>query len=426
MRFLYTLILRIAAPLYLLWVVLKNKRGKDCSILSLQRFGFNYCDSCSISRKAPIWVHAASIGEARAAQPLVKALLAQNLPILLTHMTSSGYKSASQFFRKEIMEGRLFQTWVPYDFPGAVNRFIGAFRPRCSLIMEREIWPNLLAVVSSQKIPIALINGRLSENTLHKLQMLDTIFRKAFKKLDIVLVQTRNDAKRLELMGIKTPKIVGNLKFDFELPKRLLEKAREWRTSLKRPVVAIANTHEHEDVLFIKAIQEQIYELRKEAPLYLLIPRHPQRFEEVARVLRRRRLSFARRSQALEKLDPRIKLVLGDSMGETPFYYAAADVAIVAGSFLPIGGHNFIEASACGTPVIVGQHTFNFAQAVDEAISSGAILRADTPNSALRLAHALLQKESEQLVMKKAARNWLTNHTGATKKTLVAIKELLY
>ncbi len=424
-RALYTLVLRAAAPLIWLLMARRARRaGGNWGIFSAQRFGVGYGAARAAFTQAPIWVHAVSLGETRAVQPLIQALLERGLPVLLTHTTATGRAEGARLFEWAIARGQLHQTWLPYDFPGAVQRFLAAFEPRCGLLVEREIWPNLLAVARWRQVPMALVSGRFSETSLRQARWLGGVLRQALNGLDVVLAQTEDDAARLRQAGARDPQVVGNLKFDLVLSDAARQTAKAWRAALARPLVAIASTRDGEDALFVAALRERINTLA-ETTLYLLIPRHPQRFNEVARILEAADLAFVRRSQQGAEVTAGTTVVLGDTLGEMPFYYGAADVAIVAGSFAPLGGHNFIEACAAGVPVIVGPHTFNFTQAVQDAVAAGAVLRASSPQEAVSLAHTLLTDTSRRHAMQAAARDWMAVHAGATQRTLAALERLL-
>lgn len=481
----YTLALYVVAPLVWLWMARRaRKAGGSWGIFSAARFGRPSADSPAPFARPPVWVHAVSLGETRAAEPLVKVLLERGLPVLLTHTTATGRAEGTRLFPEAIASGQLRQTWLPYDFPGAVREFLTCYTPRCGLLIEREVWPNLLAQARRQGIRMALISARFSASSLRQAAWMGRVLRDALANLDAVLAQTPGDAQRLEQAGAHRVDVTGNLKFDLSLPTSQAQEGRAWRQALGRPVVAVASTREGEDALFVQAIQtlrnvkaagawtgvssEGVASNPGEAVsaagaqmagarvwarrvLYLLIPRHPQRFDEAAELLTAAGLTYMRRSQAptydLEDItahaisqqgqlpltqtetesvppaDCDVDVMLGDSLGEMAFYYAAADVAIVAGSFVPLGGQNLIEACAAGVPVIVGPYTFNFEQAAKDAIAAGAVLRAADAPEALGAALTLLGEENRRVAMGRAARDWSAAHAGATKRTLQALDE---
>jgi len=431
----YTLALRAVAPLVWLWMWRRARRaGGDWGILSRERFGraagqgpggagsASTPGSSSLSQ-APVWVHAVSLGETRAAQPLVQALLDRGLPVLLTHTTATGRAEGARLFAPAIGQGQLRQAWLPYDFPGAVRRFLVHHAPRCGLLVEREVWPNLLAAARARRLPMALVSARFSDASLRQARWLGAALREALGGLDAVLAQTDADADRLRQAGAPRAVVTGNLKFDLRLPEGQLQAGREWRTALGRPVIAVASTREGEDAMFIQALGARGG--AADRALFLLIPRHPQRFDEAAAQLQAACLRAERRSAGGPPPGPHVDVLLGDTLGEMPFYYAAADVAIVAGSFAPLGGQNLIEACAAGVPVIVGPHTWNFAQAAQDALAAGAAMRVPDAAAALAAARGLLNDAPRRQAMGAAARAWTAAHAGATARTLQALESWL-
>lgn len=428
-RGVYSLALRALSPLVWLWMARRAKRaGGEWGIFSPERFGHAAAPSPAAadavpfsSWTAPVWVHAVSLGETRAAQPLLQGLLDRGLPVLLTHMTATGRAEGQRLFPQAIACGQLRQTWLPYDFPGATRRFMDSYHPRCGLLIEREIWPNLLAAARRVRVPMALVSARFSASSLRQASRMGGVMREALAGLDLVLAQTAEDAGRLAQAGAAAPIVTGNLKFDLALPAPQVQAGRAWRAQLGRPVLAVASTREGEDSGFIAAIKRHAAAPRApDAPLFLLIPRHPQRFDEAARQLAEAGLAFVRRSEGAEP-DLDTVVVLGDTLGEMAFYYAASDVAIVAGSFAPLGGQNLIEACAAGVPVIVGPHTFNFKQAAEDAIAVGAVLRAADTGQAVDSAMALLADAPRRQAASQAARAWFDSHAGATRRTVAAL-----
>jgi len=427
---LYSLLWRVATP-FLLWRIWRRARREPVyGVFPAERFGFYGKGKDAPARAgfqaAPVWVHAVSLGETRAAQPLVRALLDRGLPVLLTHMTATGRNEGGRLFEQDIARGQLRQAWLPYDMPGAVRRFYRYFAPRCGLLIETEVWPNLVAGARHHGVPIALVSARLSAASARKALRVASLARRTYARLDAVLAQTQADADRLRQVGAQAPMVVGNLKFDLQLPPELVQAGVAWRAALARPVIAWASTREGEEEAILAAMREMPRTPAGIAPLAVLIPRHPQRFDEVATLVEAAGLAMQRRSRLgampVTAPDPHTAVLLGDSLGEMPFYYAAADVAIVAGSFAPLGGQNLIEACACGTPVIVGPHTFNFAQASEDAIEAGAALRADDARAAWRLALELIDDQARRAAMREAAARFSAAHAGATQRVMRAVR----
>ncbi|ULY75789.1 3-deoxy-D-manno-octulosonic acid transferase [Bordetella pertussis] len=424
-RGVYTLALRGLAPLIWLWMWRRARAGGQWELFAPARFG-RAGARAPAPLAAPVWVHAVSLGETRAAQPLVQALLERGLPVLLTHTTATGRAEGERLFGAAIGRGQLQQAWLPYDFPGATRRFLARHAPRCGLLMEREVWPNLLAAARAQGVPMALVSARFSASSLRQAGWLGQALREALAGLDRVLAQTDEDGARLCQAGANAYTVTGSLKFDVALPEAQLRVGHAWAGATGRPVIALASTREGEDAMFIEAIGAlQAHRAATPRPLILLIPRHPQRFDEAAAQLQAAGLAYARRSAGSGEPGPHIDVLLGDTLGEMPFYYAAADVAIVGGSFARLGGQNLIEACAAGTPVIVGPHTFNFKDAARDAIAAGAALRAPDARTALDWALQLLAEPARRQAMSEAARAWTAAHAGATRRTLDALEDWL-
>ena len=364
-----------------------------------------------------LWIHLVSVGETRAAEPLLKALLAEypDHQLLMTHMTPTGRAVGAELIAK--YGPRLMQAYLPYDLPAACQRFFTHFQPRLGLLMETELWPNLIAAASHRGIPMMLVNARLSERSLRGYQRFLPLIRPAVTALAAVVAQTPADAARLAQIGARAPRISGNLKFDVTPPPEKLALGRSWRQALgARPVWLAASTREGEEVLILDAFTR----LNRPEILLLLVPRHPQRFGEVAALIEARQWRVRRRSEALP--DPETQVWLGDSMGEMPAYFAAADVALIGGTLLPFGGQNLIEAAACGCPVLLGPHTYNFAQASEDALTCGAARRVADADAAAKELARLLDDCPALQAMRQAALEFSQAHRGATDRTLTAIR----
>ncbi|HJV61059.1 MAG TPA: 3-deoxy-D-manno-octulosonic acid transferase, partial [Albitalea sp.] len=323
-----------------------------------------------------LWVHAVSLGETRAAAALVDAMRVQRpeLRLLLTHSTATGREAGRALLR----DGDL-QAWLPYDTPGVVNRFFRQFKPRVGVLMETEIWPNLLHAAARHGVRMVLANARLSEKSQRQGRRLEAVMRPAVEQLQLVLAQSETDARRLREAGAHQVAVSGNLKYDMTPDEALLERGRAWRALLDRPVLLAAVTREGEEALLLAAWARQAATLAQR-PLLLVVPRHPQRFDEVQALIEAAGLRAVRRSGWNGAAQPSDEALhadawLGDSMGEMPLYYALAQVALLGGSFAPLGGQNLIEAAACGCPIVMGPHTFNFAEASQLSQAAGAAIR---------------------------------------------------
>ena len=365
-RFAYSLLLRLLTPAYLLRLWWRGRREPLYRQALGERLGFG-----PVAVPGRLWLHAVSLGETRAAAALVDALRERHpgLRLLLTHGTATGRAAGVALLR----EGDE-QRWLPWDTPGAVRRFLRRQRPAIGVLMETEIWPNLLHSAQAAGVPMVLANARLSEKSLRKGQRLAALMRPAAQAVSRVLAQTEADARRLRQAGGRSVDVCGNLKFDVSPNPGLLAQGRGWRQRLARPVVLAAVTREGEELPLLQRWRT----LAAPRPLLLLVPRHPQRFDEVAALVADAGLQLQRRSAwAMEPPDEALSadVWLGDSMGEMPLYYATADVALLGGSFGRFGGQNLIEAAACGCPVVMGPHTFNFSEAAELSLAAGAALR---------------------------------------------------
>ncbi len=385
-------------------------------------------------------VHAVSLGEMRAAQPLVQALLSEGHKVLLTHLTYTGYAEGQRAFNKAIIDGQLIQQWLPYDFPGAAKRFYAHYQPQLIAVIEREVWPNLLHQARRADIPVLLVSARFSARSLRKAVRMGALMHTAYARFTAIYAQTFQDAQRLEHAGGKAVRVSGNFKFDVQLSADQVERGKWFADSLGRKIVVIASTREGEDQQFIDAIRRYIKREQQQdldchqRTLFYLIPRHPQRFESAATLLQAEGWNVVRRSELMQTGDgtssslaccKNADVLLGDSLGEMAWYYSQAQVAIVGGSFAALGGQNFIEACALGVPVIVGPHTRNFEQAVSDALAEGAALRANNAETAVKQAMQLLEDSTQRQRMADAGHHWVQKHTGSVQRVMTGINEVL-
>jgi 3-deoxy-D-manno-octulosonic-acid transferase len=413
-RYLYTLIWITLLPLLLLRLFWRARREPAYTQDIRQRLGLY-----SGSAPSPtIWIHAVSVGETRAAQPLIEALL-QRFPhvrVLLTQTTATGRDVA-----RELFGGRVALAWMPWDLPWAQQAFVRHWRPLVAVMMETELWPNLTAACRGADIPVLLVNGRLSARSARGYGRLPGLTRTMLRQFTAIAAQTPQDAARLTALGAQAVTVCGNLKFDVALPEAARALGLRWRAALgTRAVVLLASTRDGEEALLLPALHAAL----PSSALIALVPRHPQRFDEVAALVARADLPVIRRSaNSLPSASTRVWL--GDSMGEMAAWYALADLALMGGGWLPLGGQNLIEACASGCPVIVGPHTFNFAQAAEDAIEAGAALRASDVGAAARQAAALLAEPERLSAMAGAGRAFSQAHGGATMRTLALIEPLI-
>ncbi len=406
-RILYSTLLRLLLPAYLLRLWWRGRAEPLYRHALAERLGRH----SGAPSSGWLWVHAVSLGETRAAAALIDALRAQrpDLRLLLTHSTATGRDAGRALLR----DGDA-QAWLPYDTPGSVARFFAHFKPAVGVLMETEIWPNLLRSAAVAGVPMVLANARLSEKSRAKGARFDALLRPAVQSLSLVLAQTEADAQRLRSAGAARVEISGNLKFDVTPHATQVGQGRAWRQRLGRPVVLAAVTREGEEALLLDAWAHWA----GPPTLLLIVPRHPQRFDEVAGLVRARGLTLGRRSEWSD--DPaaaalQAQVWLGDSMREMALYYGCADVALLGGSFAPLGGQNLIEAAACGCPVVMGPHTFNFAEAAELSIAAGAALRvADVPQALAEAARLMEPAVRERMSANASA--FASQHRGAARR----------
>lgn len=390
-----------------------------------------------------VWVHAVSLGETRTAAMLLKALRAQHpaLRLLLTHGTATGREEGRVLLKSMGRPGDI-QVWQPWDSPLAVKRFFSHFKPRLGLLMETEIWPNLVAQAKARGMPLVLVNGRLSEKSLTQAQGLAPLSLPAYGALSAVFAQTELDAERFRQLGAPVAGVFGNLKFDATPDADQLAKGQAWGQSLAQPVLMFASSREGEEDQFFKQIktfapassaQEAMNSVANKPAAgckALIVPRHPQRFDDVAALAAQHGLRVSRRSQwtdgpAASQEAMNADVWLGDSLGEMALYYGLSDAALLGGSFAPLGGQNLIEAAACGCPVVMGPHTFNFTEAAEMAEAEGAALRVACMAEAVQAGLGLAGDSAGLAQAVAAGLAFAARNRGATAKTVQALRNYM-
>ena len=409
-RTVYTLLWWLALPFLPLRLWWRGRKEPGYRSRICERFGRYGPDVPSPARDV-FWIHAVSLGETRAAAPLIERVLRErpDATLLLTHMTATGRDSG-----RALYGDRVVQAWLPYDLPFAVRAFLAHFHPFAGALMETELWPNLAAHCHARGIPLFLVNARLSARSAAGYAKFAALSRPLFRSLAGAATQSVADAERLTALGATGVTVVGNLKFDITVSDDALALGRELRHRIGdlRSVWVAASTREGEEALLIDALAGPAARALPAGTLTILVPRHPQRFDVVAAMLRAHAIPFVRRS-ANVPVPADTAVLLGDSLGEMFGYYAAADVAFVGGSLLPLGGQNLIEPIALGVPTLIGPHTFNFAEASERAIEAGAARRVADANALMMEVGALLADAGARAAMRESALVFCATHRGA-------------
>ncbi len=412
----YAALLRLLTPFYLLrlW-----RRGSK-EPLYRQALGGRLGFYGAPAEPGRLWIHAVSLGETLAASALIAALREREprVRILLTQSTATGREAAQALLR----EGDAL-AWLPYDTPGAVRRFLRHWQPRLGVLMETEVWPVLQREAERAGLKMVLANARLSEKSLRQGRRFAALLRPAAQRITLALAQTEADAERIRAMGTARVEVAGNLKYDMAVDAALIARGKAWAAQLGRPVLMLAVSREGEE-------QALLAEWLKQAaprPLLAIVPRHPQRFDEIAELIAATGLKLARRSRWADE-PPAEALAadvwLGDSMREMPLYYGLASVALLGGSFEPLGGQNLIEAAACGCPVLAGPHTFNFAEATELALAADAARRCASLPDAVRDGQRLCADALQRDGMSRSALAFSAAHRGAAARMAQAISAL--
>jgi 3-deoxy-D-manno-octulosonic-acid transferase len=426
----YQLLWHLLLPLAFIRLAWRSRHAFSYLHHIPERLGFGYSKPVA---KGVVWIHAVSVGETRAAQPLIEAYLAKGESVLLTHMTLNGRRTGKQLFGKEIAAGKIRQVYLPYDLCWSVEHFLNTFAPKLGLFMETEAWPTVVFRCADKGLPLFLVNARLSERSARRVNQFGKAGRALFQAFAGILAQTEFDAQRYRSLGVKNIEVVGNLKFDVPLDPALVKQGKAWQENLhtgQRLMVCAASTRDGEEAIILKAWKDLLLNHAFEVqPLLCIVPRHPERFTEVADQIHAAGFKFRKRTEwlGIPKDNADLEVVLGDSMGEMPMYYSAADLVVMGGSLLRFGGQNLIEACAAGCPVLLGEHTYNFQQASIDALDSGAAKRIKgdlllgEPIALMESLKSLLLNPAELAQMAIAAKTYSVEHQGATKRIIAAL-----
>ncbi|MEQ1487387.1 MAG: lipid IV(A) 3-deoxy-D-manno-octulosonic acid transferase [Methylotenera sp.] len=412
-RNLYTFLLYLLLPFTPLKLLWRARKQPEYLAHWRERYGFY---SPNVNNKPIIWLHCVSVGETRAAAPLVKALLSQypNHKVLLTHTTPTGRATSEQLFGNSVE-----RVYLPYDVPFAVARFLTHFKPAIGVLMETELWFNLIAACKQQAVPLLLVNARLSEKSALGYAKISNLVHEGLQSLTAIAAQTQQDAARLQHLGAKNVQVVGNLKFDVMPPNDALTQGQQLRALFgeHRPVFLAASTREGEEALILEAVAGT----KIDNLLTVIVPRHPQRFNEVEALLQQHGLSYEKRSTLNKTVEANTQFILGDSMGELFTYYASADICLIGGSLLPLGGQNLIEAMRMGRPVLIGEHTFNFKEVSELAVAQCAAWRVNDVQTLSEAINTLVKNPQKQVEMGAKGLALCEASQGATHATLAII-----
>ncbi len=413
-RFAYTTLLWLLLPYALFHLWWRSRRQPEYLDFVAERFG-RYAIKTD---KPVIWLHTVSVGETRAAATLVHRLREKypDHQILLTHTTPTGRAASEQLYGDDV-----FRVYLPYDYPFAVQRFLDHFKPQVGVLLETEVWFNLIHRCNASAVPLLLLNARLSEKSASQYARFPHLTHHGLHGLFLIAAQTEADAQRIAGLCGRPVSTMGNLKYDIKPPLAMLELGEHLRKLFgQRPVFLVASTREGEEALLLKALQH----LTDKDLLTVIVPRHPQRFGEVASLILQHGFTLQRRSLDAV-ISPGTQVILGDSMGEMFAYYNACDVAFIGGSLLPFGGQNLIEACSVGKPVLIGQHTYNFAQASDIAVACDAAIRVDSAAELIQILNQLLQDSGHRTRMGQAGLKFVHDNQGATECAASLIAEAL-
>jgi len=419
LRYLYTLAMYLVTPLMVLRLLARGVRSRPYHRRWPERFGFFDAPGFSGS----LWIHAVSVGEVNAAEPLIKALRRDypNAPLVITTVTPTGTARVHQLFGDSV-----FHVYLPYDLPFAVSRFLRQVRPRLALIVETEIWPNLYFACRNRGIPLMIVNARLSERSMRGYKPLRGMVRSALRCVRKIAAQSRTDAARYRLLGADPQQIVvtGNMKFDMPIPQGVVTDGAAMREHWgpRRPVWMAASTHEGEELTVLEAHLQVLKRLPD--ALLLLAPRHPERFRMVEQSVRSLGFTVATHSANGVPL-PSHQVFVIDAMGQLMPFFSAAEVAFVGGSLVPIGGHNVLEPAALSTPVLVGPHTFNFEEITRSLLLQGGAERVAGNEQLGHDVLELLRDPAKRERMGRAAQQVFDRERGAVQRIMQMIDAVL-
>lgn len=418
----YRSVSTVALPLASLYLMWRSRRQPAYRDYWDERFAWG---TYPLRTERPrVWIHAVSVGETNAAKPLLEAMLKSwpECDVVLTHMTPTGREAGKRLVR--LVPERIRQCYLPYDAPYAVEKFVRQVRPTLGVIMETEVWPNLMHEMTAHGIPVVLANARESEKSRAQAQKAIEVMGPAFGSFAAVLAQSDEDKARLESLGAKDVLVTGSVKFDIVPDASQMAAAKAWLTVLSRPVVLLASTRDGEEAAFLESFKKHPALLAE--TLVVVVPRHPERFERVVELFESAGLKTIRRStlSTAEDLPADIQIVVGDSMGEMSFYCGLASMTVMGGSFGPFGSQNVVEPAMAGSPVVVGPSIFNFERIIREGIAAGGMVQATDAEAAVLQLEQWLKHPEERNAAGAAAKNFAQKCAGATARMMTVLEKL--
>ena len=416
-RFSYTLLYYLLLPVVFARLLWRARKAPLYRKRWGERLGFF---------KAPLqtnglWLHSVSVGETIAAAPLIKQIQQSypDLPITITTMTPTGSERVTALFGDSV-----FHVYVPYDTPSAVGRFLKKVRPKLALIMETELWPNLIHQCSRQQVPVLIANARLSARSAKGYGRFPKLTQPMLQQVSCIAAQAEADGQRFVELGLEPQKlqVTGSIKFDIQVSSELLVDAQQLRSQwgVERPVWVAASTHHGEDEPILQVFKALLQHYPQ--ALLVLVPRHPERFADVAQLCRSQGFDVAVRSQQ-QPVSADTQILLADTMGELMLFYAVSDIAFVGGSLVPTGGHNFLEPAALGVPVLAGPHVFNFTEISRLLVDAGGMCQLETVEQLAAEVRRLMDQSDERQKMGEAARSVVQNNGGAQQRLFELVEQ---
>lgn len=419
MRFIYNLLLYIIFPLLPIRLFLRSFKNSLYMKDLESRFAIYHCPKL----KSSIWVHVVSLGEAISAIPLIKSLksLYPNENIVVTTMTPTGLQRLRGVFGDEVIH-----LYVPYDYPHMVKRFLNHFNPILFIVIETEIWPNILHYTKNKNIPILLANARLSPVSFEKYLRIKFFIKNALNCIDCVMAQSIKDGERFLALGLSPEKltVIGNIKFDMSFPSDVKSEAEniagDCGLDVRRPIWIAASTHDGEEEKVLIAARKILMELKN--TVLILVPRHPERFDKVFNLCKKQGFKVVRYSEN-RVCDENTEIILGDVMGKLLQFYSLSDVAFVGGSLVPIGGHNILEPAYCGVPILTGNYLENFLDITKLFFDSNAAIKVHNEDELAENVLKVFLDEKLRISMTSSANKIVDENKGALQKVLSYVEK---